>query len=69
MGYATARPLRWIHGMRYRERPVLDYSRLRWYRDVSTTYMLTADYVLPCGLRPLARVTSSDWSTRLSQAR
>jgi hypothetical protein len=43
--------------MRYRERPVLDYSRLRWYRDMSTTYRLTADYVLPCALRPLARVT------------
>jgi 1-acyl-sn-glycerol-3-phosphate acyltransferase len=42
--------------MRYRERPVLDYSRLRWYRDASTTYRLTADYILPYGLRPLARV-------------
>src|SRR5215468_5634 len=57
MGYAAARPLRWIYGMRHREQPVLDYSRLRWYRDVSTTYRLTADYILPYGLRPLARVT------------
>ena len=57
MGYAAARPLHWIHGMRYRERPVLDYSRLRWYRDVSTTYRLTVDYILPGGLHPLARVT------------
>lgn len=57
MGFAAARPLRWIHGMRYRERLVLDYSRLRWYRDVTTTYRLTADCILPFGLRPLARVT------------
>ena len=57
MGYAAARPLRWIHSMRYRERRVLDYSRLRWYRNVSTTYRLTADYIVPCGLHPLARVT------------
>jgi len=57
MGYAAARPLRWIYGMRHREQPVLDYSRLRWYRDVSTTYRLTADYILPYGLRPFTRVT------------
>jgi 1-acyl-sn-glycerol-3-phosphate acyltransferase len=50
-------PLRWIRGMRYRERAVLDYSRLRWYRDVTTTYRLTMDYIVPYGLRPLAHVT------------
>jgi 1-acyl-sn-glycerol-3-phosphate acyltransferase len=43
--------------MRYRERAVLDYSRLRWYRDMTTTYRLTADYIVPYALRPLARVT------------
>ena len=57
MWYAAAQPHRWIRGMRYRERPVLDYARLRGYRDVSTTSRLTADYILPGGLRPLARVT------------
>jgi 1-acyl-sn-glycerol-3-phosphate acyltransferase len=43
--------------MRYRERPFLDYSRLRWYRDETTTYRLTARCILPAGLRPLARVS------------
>lgn len=49
--------MRWVHGMRYRERPVLDHSRLHWYRDETTTYRLTARCILPTGLRPLARVT------------
>jgi 1-acyl-sn-glycerol-3-phosphate acyltransferase len=53
---ASARTVRWVHGMRYRERPVLDHSRLRWYRDETTTYRLTARCILPTGLRPLARV-------------
>jgi 1-acyl-sn-glycerol-3-phosphate acyltransferase len=53
---AGARTFRWIHGMRYRERPGLDHSRLRWYRDVTITYRLTAR-CLPAGLRPLARVS------------
>ena len=55
--YAGVPTLRWIRGMRYRDRAVLDYSRLRWYRDETTAYRLTADYLLPWALRPLARVT------------
>ena len=54
---ATTRTFRWIHGMRYRERPGLDHSRLRWYRDVTTTYRLTARFILPAALRPFARVS------------
>ena len=54
---AGTRTLRWIHGMRYRERQVLDHSGLRWYRDETTTYRLTARCILPIGLRPLARVS------------
>ena len=54
--YAGVPPIRWIRGMRYRQRAILDYSRLRWYRDLTTTYRLTTDYIVPCGLRPLARV-------------
>jgi 1-acyl-sn-glycerol-3-phosphate acyltransferase len=57
MVFAEVLLLRWIRSMRYRERAALDYSRLRWYRDVTTTYRLTADYIVPFGLRPLARVT------------
>src|SRR5215216_21074 len=50
-------PLRWAHGMRYRECASLDHAQLRWYRDVTTTYRLTARCVLPAGLRLLADVT------------
>jgi 1-acyl-sn-glycerol-3-phosphate acyltransferase len=49
--------LRWAHRMRYRECPFLDYSRLRWYRDATETYRLTAGYLLPASLRLLARLT------------
>jgi 1-acyl-sn-glycerol-3-phosphate acyltransferase len=55
--YAGDRTRRWIHGLRYRERHPLDYARLRWYPEVTTTYRLTAHGILPAGLRPLARVT------------
>jgi 1-acyl-sn-glycerol-3-phosphate acyltransferase len=54
---AGTRTTRWIHGMRYRERPVLDHARLRWYVDETTTYRLTARCILPIGLRRLARVS------------
>jgi 1-acyl-sn-glycerol-3-phosphate acyltransferase len=54
---AGARTLRWIHGMRYRERQVLEYSRLKWYREETTLYRLTAQCILPAGLRPLARLS------------
>jgi 1-acyl-sn-glycerol-3-phosphate acyltransferase len=54
---AGSLPLRWAHGLRYRECPSLDHSRLRWYRDVTTTYRLTAGYLLPAGLRLVSRLT------------
>ena len=57
VGRAGTLPLRWAHSMRYRECPSLDHSRLRWYRDVTSTYRLTAEYILPAGLRLLARLT------------
>ena len=50
-------PLRWASGIRHRECADFDYARLRWYGEISTTYRLTADYVLPSILRPLARLT------------
>jgi 1-acyl-sn-glycerol-3-phosphate acyltransferase len=51
------RAVRWIHGMRYRERRVLDYSSLRWYRERTTTYGVTAHCIVPTGLRALARIS------------
>ncbi len=50
-------PLRWAHGMRYRACPSLDHSRLRWYRDVTMTYRVTAGFILPASLRLLARLS------------
>jgi 1-acyl-sn-glycerol-3-phosphate acyltransferase len=43
--------------MRHRERSVLDHSRLRWYREVTTTYRLTAHCIVPTGLSALARIS------------
>ena len=57
--YAGGRTLRWFHGMRYRERPLMDYSRLRWYPDITATYRLTAACLVPAGLLPLARLSVS----------
>lgn len=54
---ARTRAVRWIRATRYRERPVLDHARLRWYREVTITYRLTARCVVPTGLRALARVS------------
>jgi 1-acyl-sn-glycerol-3-phosphate acyltransferase len=51
------RAVRWIHGMRWRERSVLDHSRLQWYREVTTTYRLTAHCIVPTGLSTLARIS------------
>jgi len=55
--YDGGRTLGWFQGVRYRQRPLLDYSRLRWYPDVTATYRLTAACLVPAGLLPLARVT------------
>ena len=49
-------PLGWAHHLRYRQSPSVDYARLRWYRDVTSTYRLTAEYIVPVILKPLARV-------------
>jgi 1-acyl-sn-glycerol-3-phosphate acyltransferase len=43
--------------MRHRERAVLDHSRLRWYREETLTYRITARCIVPSVLRPLARVS------------
>ena len=43
--------------MRYRQGPVIDHSRMRWYGDVTTTYRLTSQCILPAGLLPLARLS------------
>lgn len=43
--------------MRHREVEVLDYARLRWYRDETATYRLVARGVVPLGLGPLAQVS------------
>ena len=49
--------LTWAHQLRYRHSPSLDYSRLRWYRDATTTYRLTVGYIVPLLLKPFARIT------------
>jgi 1-acyl-sn-glycerol-3-phosphate acyltransferase len=54
---AGARAARWLHGTRYRQCSVLDHSRLRWYREVTTTYRLTARCIVPTGLSALARIS------------
>jgi 1-acyl-sn-glycerol-3-phosphate acyltransferase len=46
-----------MHGMRYRERPVLDHSRLRWYREITSTYGVTAHRLVPSALWALARIS------------
>lgn len=50
-------PARWAHRLRHRECPSLDHGRLRWYRDVTTTYRLTARCFVPAGVRLLAHLT------------
>src|SRR6266487_2833791 len=49
-------PLTWARQMRYRRSPSVDYSRMRWYRDPTIIYRLTAGYIVPIILKPLARV-------------
>jgi 1-acyl-sn-glycerol-3-phosphate acyltransferase len=53
---AGSLPLRWTRRLRRRESPTLDYAHLRWYRDASRTYRLTAGYIVPAVLALLARV-------------
>ncbi len=50
MTLAGRLPLRWALGLRRRASPTLDYSRLRWYREPTTAYQLTAGYLVPAML-------------------
>src|SRR5688572_20219608 len=49
--------LTWAHQWRHRQRPGLDYGRLRWYRDPTLTHRLTARHIVPSFLKLFARVT------------
>jgi 1-acyl-sn-glycerol-3-phosphate acyltransferase len=51
---AVGLPLRWAVGLRHRQSPTLDHSRLRWYREPTATYRFTADHLLPAVMRLLA---------------
>jgi hypothetical protein len=53
---AGSLPLRWTRRLRRRESPSLDYTHLRWYRDATRTYHLTAGSIVPAVLGPLAVV-------------
>jgi 1-acyl-sn-glycerol-3-phosphate acyltransferase len=57
LSVAGGLPYRWAHDIRHRECPYLDHEKLRWYRDVTATYRLTADFFLPASLRFLGRLT------------
>ena len=50
-------PLTWMRQMRYRQSLSVNYSRMRWYRDSTSTYRLTAGYIVPSILKPIARIT------------
>ena len=50
--------LTWAHQLRHRRSPCLDHRRLRWYRDPTLTYRLSAEYIVPSLLKPFARVTA-----------
>jgi 1-acyl-sn-glycerol-3-phosphate acyltransferase len=55
---AVAAPrMRWARQIRFRQNPVLDHSRLRWYRAQTKTYRLTARVLAPAVLKLFARVT------------
>jgi 1-acyl-sn-glycerol-3-phosphate acyltransferase len=48
--------LTWAHQLRHRETSPLDHGRLRWYRDATRTYRLTAGNIVPSLLTPFAEV-------------
>jgi 1-acyl-sn-glycerol-3-phosphate acyltransferase len=52
-------PMRWARGMRRRENPSLAHARLRWYRESTRTYRLTAGFLTPGMLRLLVRLDVS----------
>src|SRR5579859_3509123 len=56
MGYTAKPPIRWARQIRFRKSPILDHSRLRWYRTQTTTYRVTARILAPAMLKLFARV-------------
>src|SRR6266571_4935565 len=57
MAHTGSLPLRWARPARYRQSPMLAHSRLRWYRDETATYHLTARIIVPALLRQCALLT------------
>lgn len=57
MAHTGSLALRWARRVRYRQSPILAYSRLRWYRDETTTYRLIARIIVPALLRQFAQLT------------
>ncbi|MDQ6672635.1 MAG: 1-acyl-sn-glycerol-3-phosphate acyltransferase [Chloroflexota bacterium] len=57
MAFSGTPPLRWARQIRFRQSPVLDHARLRWYRHESTTYRVVARIVVPVFLKLFARVS------------
>ena len=57
MAHTGSLPLRWARPARYRQSPILAHSRLRWYRDETATYHLTARIIVPALLRQCALLT------------
>ncbi len=57
MVFSGSPPLRWARQIRFRENPVLDHARLRWYRHQTTTYRLVARLLVPVYLRLFARLS------------
>src|SRR6185436_16077554 len=47
----------WAYRLRHRECATLDHEALRWYRDATTIYRLTAGCLVPVAARLLARLT------------
>jgi 1-acyl-sn-glycerol-3-phosphate acyltransferase len=57
MAHTGSLPLRWARPVRFRQSPILAHSRLRWYRDETTLYRLTARIIVPTLLRQFAQLT------------
>jgi 1-acyl-sn-glycerol-3-phosphate acyltransferase len=57
MRYTASPPIRWARQIRFRKSPILDHSRLRWYRTQTLTYRVFAGILAPAVLRLFARVT------------
>jgi 1-acyl-sn-glycerol-3-phosphate acyltransferase len=57
VGFTTSPPLRWARQIRFRQNPILDHSRLRWYRNQTLTYRMTARFIAPAFLKLFTRLT------------